>query len=113
MPTPPRESAAGTTPVGPGTLGEGRWYESVVAEEVRHPDPPVMRRVIAALLWFTAIWFGFEVLWSVVGIPRMAGPILGAAVAILVTLDPTGSFWAARDRTRSDLELARESVAKH
>jgi hypothetical protein len=54
------------------------------------------KRALAAFLWFAAIWFGYEILWSVAEVPRLVGPVLAASVATLVALDPTGRFWAPR-----------------
>ena len=51
------------------------------------------KRAAAALLWFAAIWVGYEILWSVGGVPRPIGPIVAAAVAGFVSLDPLGMFW--------------------
>jgi hypothetical protein len=45
------------------------------------------------LLWFAAVWFGYEVLWSVTGVPRLIGPVVAFAVAAIVTLDPIQLFW--------------------
>jgi len=52
------------------------------------------RRAVAALLWFAAVWFGYEVLWSVTGVPRLIGPVVAFVVAALVTIDPAGAFWS-------------------
>ena len=51
------------------------------------------KRAAAALFWFAAIWVGYEILWSVAGVPRPIGPIVAAAVAGFVSLDPLGVFW--------------------
>lgn len=51
------------------------------------------KRAVAGLLWFFSIWATFELLWSVVGVPRLIGPILGLVAASLVVVDPTGRFW--------------------
>jgi hypothetical protein len=52
------------------------------------------KRVAIALLWFTAFWVGYEVLWSVTGVPRVIGPIVAAAIAGFVAVDPRGLFIA-------------------
>jgi hypothetical protein len=52
------------------------------------------KRALAALLWFAAVWVGYEIVWSVSGIPRMGGPVIAFAVAALVTLDPLALFWS-------------------
>ena len=51
------------------------------------------KRVLAAGLWFVAAWFGYEILWSVTGVPRPIGPLLAAGIAALVVLDPLHRFW--------------------
>jgi hypothetical protein len=57
------------------------------------------KRLTAGSLWFLAIWFGYEILWSVMGVPRMVGPMLAFVVASLVVADPAGLFWPAPART--------------
>ena len=59
------------------------------------------KRAVAGLLWFGAIWFGYEILWSISDVPRMVGPVIGAAVAAFVVVDPIRRFWdAPADRTQ-------------
>lgn len=53
------------------------------------------KRAVAGLLWFFSIWAAYEVLWSVVGAPRLIGPMLGLVAAGLVVIDPTGRFWGS------------------
>ena len=59
------------------------------------------KRALAAFLWFASIWFAYEVVWSLTGLPRVLGPIMGAAAAIVVTVDPTGWFWSRTKPARS------------
>lgn len=58
-------------------------------------------RAAAAPLWFSMIWVGYEIAWSLVGVPRALGPLLGLVVSAFVTIDPLGLFWprAARSDT--------------
>jgi hypothetical protein len=51
------------------------------------------KRIAVALLWFAATWFGYEVLWSVTGAPRLIGPVVAFVVSALVTIDPMALFW--------------------
>jgi hypothetical protein len=51
------------------------------------------KRALAAILWFAAVWVGYEILWSLTDVPRIAGPIVAFAVAALVTVDPMAFFW--------------------
>jgi hypothetical protein len=44
------------------------------------------KRAVIAVLWFLAVWVGYEVLWSVTGVPRGVGPVIAAAVAGAVTV---------------------------
>jgi len=48
------------------------------------------KRAIAGVLWFFSIWAAYEVIWSVAGVPRLIGPILGLLGAGIVVVDPTG-----------------------
>jgi hypothetical protein len=72
----------------------------------------MLKRSAAALLWYAMIWVGYEILWSVAGVPRPLGPVIAAAVAMLVTVDPVHMFWprsesanqAVTDRTVQTLE---------
>jgi hypothetical protein len=67
------------------------------------------KRLTSGSLWFIAIWFGYEILWSVLGVPRMVGPMLAFVVASLVVADPAGLFWPAPARSAA---RARTAVPK-
>lgn len=54
-----------------------------------------MKRLIAGPLWFLSIWLMYELLWSLTGVPRMAGPVIGLVVAATVSIDPMHWFWPA------------------
>jgi hypothetical protein len=45
------------------------------------------KRLLAAALWFTAVWFTYELVWSLADVPRTIGPILGAAIALVIAVD--------------------------
>jgi hypothetical protein len=62
------------------------------------------KRAIAAFLWFSATWVGYEIVWSLTGVPRLAGPVIAFTVAALVTLDPMALFWP---RETSDSAVGR------
>ncbi len=70
------------------------------------------KRPIAAVLWFAAVWFTYEVIWSVTGVPRAVGPILATAAAAMIAVDPTGWFWSrtARRETRPAASIAPTRV---
>jgi len=51
------------------------------------------KRALAAFLWFAAAWFGYEIVWSVAGVPRLGGPVVAFLFGAFVTLDPLARFW--------------------
>ena len=53
----------------------------------------MVKRVLAAPLWFVSIWLTYGLVAYFTGLPDNAGAILGALTAAFVFLDPTGSFW--------------------
>ncbi|MBA2720880.1 MAG: hypothetical protein H0U52_16810 [Chloroflexi bacterium] len=55
-------------------------------------------RLMAAILWFAAVWVGYEIVWSVAGVPRIVGPLLATVVAAFVALDPLGVYFARPTR---------------
>jgi len=55
-----------------------------------------MKRLIASSLWFLSFWFMYELLWSLIGLPRIAGPAIGIVVAATVWVDPLHWFWPAQ-----------------
>ena len=59
------------------------------------------KRFVAALLWFGAIWFGYEILWSMMDVPRALGPIVAAAVSTFVTVDPGRLIWHSTPERRT------------
>jgi hypothetical protein len=60
---------------------------------VAHEDPVMSKRAVSSLAWFLAGWVAYEIAWSITGIPRAVGPVVAAAVAAVVAVDPTGAFW--------------------
>jgi len=60
------------------------------------------RAAFAPILWFAMMWFGWEVIVSVVDLPRSVGPLLGFIAAAIVTV----VLWHAdRQRTTSSHPL--------
>ena len=55
----------------------------------------MFKRVLAALLWFYAGWYGGALLADFLGVSLLLGPIIGAAVAALVAGDPRHLIWWA------------------
>jgi hypothetical protein len=74
----------------------------------------MQKRAIGAVLWFAAVWFTYEVIWSMTGVPRAIGPILATAAAAMVAIDPTGWFWsrAARHDRRPAVSTAPANVER-
>ena len=73
------------------------------------------KRALAALLWFSAGWFGYEIVWSVTGVPRGVGPVAAFAMAAFVTVDPLRVFWpraatSSRETAPSPVTVSRTSV---
>lgn len=57
----------------------------------------MLKRVLAALLWFYAGWYAGNVLADLFGVSMLLGPIIGAAAAALVAGDPRRIIWTARN----------------
>ena len=68
-----------------------------------------MKRLIAGPLWFLAFWFMYELLWSLTGVPRMVGPVVGLVVAATVWIDPMHWFWPAHS-SRPTANLSGSSL---
>ena len=62
----------------------------------------MLKRAAAASLWFLATWVGYEIVWSMTDVPRMLGPLLAGAVALIVTVDPLRIFWPVQTKRQSD-----------
>ena len=56
----------------------------------------MLKRVLAAFLWFYAGWYGGNILTDFLGVSLMLGPIIGAAAAALVAGDPRRIIWTAQ-----------------
>ena len=56
----------------------------------------MLKRVLAALLWFYAGWYAGNLLADFTGVSMYLGPILGAAAAALMAGDPRQIIWNAR-----------------
>ena len=62
------------------------------------------RRIALAALWFVSVWMTYGLVAYFIGIPDTGGAVLGALVAALVLMDPTGSFWGRTERHESGLQ---------
>ena len=54
---------------------------------------------MAGPLWFISFVLMYELLWSLTGVPRIVGPVVGLMIGATVWMDPFHWFWlAAPDR---------------
>ena len=56
----------------------------------------MLMRLASSGLWGFVAFTAWEIAWSVFGIAREPGLILGLLVGALVLLDPRGTFWRTR-----------------
>ena len=61
----------------------------------------MLKRVLAALLWFYAGWYGGNILADLTGVTLLLGPVIGAAAAALVAGDPRHIIWTARNMSKT------------
>jgi hypothetical protein len=61
----------------------------------------MLKRVLAAFLWFYAGWYGGNILADFLGVSLMLGPIIGAAAAALVAGDPRRIIWTAQAMSKT------------
>ena len=59
----------------------------------------MLKRLVAAPLWFLCVWMTVELLNYFVGGPRIVAPIAAGAVALFVAADPFRLIWAKSGRT--------------
>lgn len=57
------------------------------------------KRILAAVLWFFAGWYGWAIAAEFLGLPAVIGPMLGAAAAALIAGDPFHAIWTERAST--------------
>jgi hypothetical protein len=51
------------------------------------------KRVLAAVLWFYAMWYAGAMIATVFGLSPALGPILGTASAAIIAGDPRHIIW--------------------
>jgi hypothetical protein len=61
------------------------------------------KRLVLAPVWFVSVWMTYGLVAYFIGIPDTGGAVLGALLAALIVMDPTGSFWARAERHESGL----------
>ena len=54
------------------------------------------KRVLAAVLWFYAMWYAGAMVATVFGLSPALGPILGTASAAIIAGDPRHIIWKSR-----------------
>jgi hypothetical protein len=60
----------------------------------------MLKRVLAALMWFYTGWYGGALLADFLGVSQVLGPIIGATLAALVVGDPRRIIWTARSMSK-------------
>jgi hypothetical protein len=63
----------------------------------------LLRRIVAAPMWFVATLMMYELVIYVTGGPHQLGPILGVTAAVLVSVDPLHRIWPAQEKSHSPL----------
>ena len=56
----------------------------------------LLRRVVAAPMWFVTTMMMYELVIYVTGGPHQLGPLLGVTTAFLVAVDPLHKIWPIR-----------------
>ena len=69
----------------------------------------MVKRIVAAPLWFLAVWTIWSLVAYVAGLPFGGGAILGALVAAFIVLDPAGAIWNRQTRQPERLEPAAQA----
>lgn len=54
------------------------------------------KRILSALLWFYAGWYGGAILAAFLSLDPRIGPVIGAVAAVLIAGDPFGVVWQRR-----------------
>ena len=60
----------------------------------------MIRRIVAAVLWFSAGWYLGAELALVLSLSPLLGPMLGGAAAIFIVTSPGRIMWRTRSRTQ-------------
>jgi len=61
--------------------------------------PGMKKRTFAAILWFYTGWYAGALLAEMLGVAPVLGPIIGAAAAGLIVVDPRRIIWTAQAAT--------------
>lgn len=69
------------------------------------------KRVLAAMLWFYAGWYAGAILAEFIGVSPVLGPLIGAAAAGLIVIDPLRTIWTTRTAAASSSSEAMPEAA--
>jgi hypothetical protein len=69
------------------------------------------KRVLAAVLWFYAMWYAGAMVATVFGLSPALGPILGTASAAIIAGDPRHIIWKSRP-SKSDASATAAQPAQ-
>jgi hypothetical protein len=69
------------------------------------------KRVLATVLWGYTMWYAGSMIALFMGVPDALGPVLGAASAAIVGLDPRNVIWTSAGRTPAAGREARPPIA--
>lgn len=65
------------------------------------------KRILAATLWFYTGWYAGAMLAEFLGVSALLGPVIGAAAAGIIAIDPRRIIWS-RPETTPSLEVVGE-----
>ena len=70
--------------------------------------PRMKKRTAAAALWFYTSWYATQMGAFALGVSEagdVVGPVVGAAVALLIAVDPRRLIWSARRAQAGDAPI--------
>ena len=70
-----------------------RYLRAIAARDPVAEIAAMKKRILAGLLWFYVAWFAWAFVAAYAGLSELWGPVLGAAVAMLIAGDPMGRIW--------------------
>jgi uncharacterized membrane protein len=68
------------------------------------------KRILAAVLWFFAGWYGWNLLAEFAGVTFMLGPVIGAVAAAFIAGDPFHLIWTERWTSTQPERVGTESA---
>lgn len=80
----------------------GDWSSAASRRTLR----VMKKRVLVAILWFYAAWYGGALLAEFLALDPVIGPIIGAVAGVVVGTDPFGLFWERRPKATRTYETA-------